>query len=417
MAGLLFMAADTPHGFFNLRPDTLRTLLQLDQFLVSLGRPSGPAGLPVIDGDHVRVRGHLQQALRKFREQRVGRVVFLGGSITEMQGYRPLVEKWLKDSFTETQFTFVNAGIASTCSHTGAFRFQRDVMADGPADLLFVEFAVNDDQDAHHDADGCIRGMEGVVRQLFTGNPAAGAVMVHFVNPELLAAAQAGKPGLSVRQHERVAAHYGVSSIDLPGDLAAAISAGTLSWEQWGGTHPGPAGNRHAADQVIRILEAARTSTSEETDSALPKPLLESSFDRGRFLEATAVTPGTGWTRAVPDWQTIEGSKRERFLKQDVYFSSVPGAELSCSFHGRAIGAFVLAGPDAGRLEYRIDDGPWQTVELYHRYSRGLHYPRTVMFSSDLKAGDHRLQVRLSAEHHADSKGNSARILDFVVNE
>jgi hypothetical protein len=100
-----------------------------------------------------------------------------------------------------------------------------------------------------------------------------------------------------------------------------------------------------------------------------------------------------------------------------VYFSSVPGAELSCSFRGRAIGAFVLAGPDAGRLEYSIDDGPWQTVELYYQYSRGLHYPRTVMFSSDLKAGDHRLQVRLSAEHHADSKGTSARILDFVVNE
>jgi lysophospholipase L1-like esterase len=432
---LLFLAVDFPRsfgqdatrGFSNLRPATplelqqqhwhLRTILQLDRLLVSFGRHAGPAGLPVVDSDAVRLRGHLQQALRKFREQRVGRVVFLGGSITEMQGYRPLVESWLRETFPETQFSFVNAGIASTCSHTGAFRFQRDVVADGSADLLFVEFAVNDDQDAHHDADGCIRGMEGVVRQLFTGNPAAGAVMVHFVNPELLAAAQAGKPGLSVRQHEQVAAHYGISSVDLPADLAAAISAGTLSWDQWGGTHPGPAGNRHAADRVIQILESAMKSKSEDAETALPAPLLESSFDRGRFLAVTAVKTGTGWNRAVPDWQSIEGSKRERFLKQDVYFSSVPGAELSCSFRGRAIGAFVLAGPDAGRLEYSIDGGPWQTVELYHQHSRGLHYPRTVMFSSDLKAGDHRLQVRLSAEHHADSKGTSARILDFVVNE
>ncbi len=375
------------------------------------------AGQPVVESDNVQLRGHLQRALQKFREQREGRVVFLGGSITEMQGYRPLVETWLRETFPETKFTFVNAGIASTCSHTGAFRFQRDVVQDGPADLLFVEFAVNDDQDAHHDADGCIRGMEGILRQLFTSNSAAGAVMVHFVNPELLAAAQAGKPGLSVRQHERVARHYNVSSVDLTADLAAAIAAGTLSWEQWGGTHPGPAGNRHAADQVIQILSAAMNSTDSDQDVSLPAPLLKSSFDGGRFLEAAAVKPGQGWSRAVPDWSSIDGSKRERFLKQDLYFSSLPGSELSCRFSGRAIGAFVLAGPDAGRLEYRIDDGPWQTVELYHHYSRGLHYPRTVMFSSDLEPGEHRLEVRVSAGHHADSRGTAARILDFVVNE
>ncbi|MFM7038914.1 MAG: GDSL-type esterase/lipase family protein [Planctomycetaceae bacterium] len=416
--------AAAPHGVFNLRsgrPDVskhwhLRSLLQLDHSLVSLGRLNGPAGLPVVDSDYVHQRGHLQQAIRKFREQREGRIVFLGGSITEMQGYRPLVEAWLTEAFPQTKFTFVNAGIASTCSHTGAFRFQRDVAQDGPVDLLFVEFAVNDDQDAHHDADGCLRGMEGVVRQLLTSNPAAGAVMVHFVNPELLAAAQAGQPGLSVRQHERVAAHYNVSSVDLPADLAAAISAGTLSWEQWGGTHPGPAGNRHAADQVIRILKSAMESESSEEESSLPAPLLESSFDRGRFLESAAVMPGAGWKRGVPEWESIEGSKRERFLKQDLYFSSHPGAELSCCFSGRAIGAFVLAGPDAGRLEYRIDGGAWQTVELYHHHSRGLHYPRTVMFSSDLAAGEHRLDVRVSAGHHQDSRGTAARVLEFVVN-
>lgn len=158
-------------------------------------------------------------------------------------------------------------------------------------------------------------------------------------------------------------------------------------------------------------------STDSDQDVSLPAPLLKSSFDGGRFLEAAAVKPGQGWSRAVPDWSSIDGSKRERFLKQDLYFSNLPGSELSCRFSGRAIGAFVLAGPDAGRLEYRIDDGPWQTVELYHHYSRGLHYPRTVMFSSDLEPGEHRLEVRVSAGHHADSRGTAARILDFVVNE
>ena len=423
----LMRFAEAPHGFFNLRPGTpraekqqvwhLRTLHQLDQFLVSLGWLSGASGLPVVDADAIKLRGHLQQALRKFRDQREGRVVFLGGSITEMQGYRPLVEEWLKTAYPETRFTFINAGIASTCSHTGAFRFQRDAAADGPVDLLFVEFAVNDDQDAHHDPDGCVRGMEGVVRQLFTGNPAAGAVMVHFVNPELLAAAQAGKPGISVTQHERVARHYNVSSVDLPADLAAEIAKGTLSWEQWGGTHPGPAGNRHTANQVIRILEAARNSTTAEEQFALPEPLLGSSFDGGRFLDPTSVTLRDGWQHALPDWTNIPGSKRDRFLKSPLFFSESPGATLSFMFTGRAVGAYLLAGPDAGQLEYSIDKGDWKTVELFHVHSRGLHYPRTVMFSSDLPLGNHHIEIRLSNRHHPDSKGTAARILEFTVNE
>ena len=40
--------------------------------------------------------------------------------------------------------------IASTCSTTGAFRLRDDVLIKGPVDLFFIEFAVNDDQDAGH---------------------------------------------------------------------------------------------------------------------------------------------------------------------------------------------------------------------------------------------------------------------------
>ena len=42
-------------------------------------------------------------------------------------------------------------GIASTCSVTGAHRLTRDVLSKGDVDLFFIEFAVNDDQDAGHD--------------------------------------------------------------------------------------------------------------------------------------------------------------------------------------------------------------------------------------------------------------------------
>ena len=52
---------------------------------------------------------------------------------------------------------------------------------------MLVEFSVNDDQDAHHSADDCIRGMEGIVRHVSRYNPQADIVMIQFVNPEMLA--------------------------------------------------------------------------------------------------------------------------------------------------------------------------------------------------------------------------------------
>lgn len=418
--------AGAEHGFFNLRrgrPNAdqqqqwhLRCLLQLDQFLTAHGWLEGSATVPIVDNDAVRVRGRLQNALAALQGKAEARVAFLGGSITEMDGYRPHIERWLTEHFPQTQFEFLRAGIASTCSNTGAFRLQRDVLSAGPVDLLFVEFAVNDDQDAAHDADGCVRGMEGVVRQFFTANPNSGAVMIHFVNPPMLETAQAGRRQLSAQQHERVAIHYGISSVDLPQELASRIADGSMTWKDWGGTHPGPAGNRHAALMVEHVLQAAMSEQSPAADPELPQPLLESSFDGGAFLAADEVQLGDGWQNSVPDWKSLKGGFRERFADRNFLHATQPGATLSFRFSGRAVGAYVLAGPDAGQLEYRIDGGDWQSAELYHHYSKGLHYPRTVMFESDLAAGEHQVEIRVSQAHHAESQGTAARIVSLVVN-
>ncbi len=92
------------------------------------------------------------------------------------------------------------------------------------------------------------------------------------------------------------------------------------------------------------------------------------------------------------------------------------GKETTVKFKGRALGAYVLAGPDAGVVEASIDGGEWKRVDLYHRYSRGLHYPRTVMFATDLELGAHTAKLRLSAKSNPASKGTAARILQFTVN-
>ena len=368
---------------------------------------------------NVLFRGSLANARIRFEKGGAGHVAFLGGSITEMNGYRPLVCELLKRRFPKTAFTFTNAGIASTCSTTGACRLSADVLSAGPVDLLFVEFAVNDDQDAGHARRECVRGMEGIVRQLRRHNPAADVVVTYFVNPGMVETIHQGGVPLPIRSHEEVTRHYAISSINLAQEVAERIKAGTLTWKQFGGTHPAPYGNAICADMIEKLLDHAWAAplSAEPKMRAHPlptEPLDPGAYERGRFIDPKLAAVKRGWTLGVPPWKKLAGSSRSRFTSLPMLCADRPGAELTLEFTGTAVGAYVVAGPDAGTVEVRVDDGPATLVNLFHRYSAGLHYPRTVLFATDLKPGPHRLHLRV-AEKTA-SKGHAVRFMQFVAN-
>jgi hypothetical protein len=56
-------------------------------------------------------------------------------------------------------------------------------------------------------------------------------------------------------------------------------------------------------------------------------------------------------------------------------------------------------------------------VDLYHRFSAGLHYPRTVMLAEGLAPGRHEVRLRLRQREGTEAGGgNTARVLQFAVN-
>jgi lysophospholipase L1-like esterase len=168
-------------------------------------------------------RDSLKNARIRFEQSGKGHVAFIGGSITEMNGYRPLVMESLKRRFPKTEFTFTNAGISSTCSTTGAFRLQSDVLDKGTVDLFFIEFAVNDDQDAGHARRECLRGMEGILRQARQHNPQMDIVITYFVNEGMLRTYGEKKVPVAISAHEEVADHYHVSTVHLAREVTGQI--------------------------------------------------------------------------------------------------------------------------------------------------------------------------------------------------
>ncbi len=383
-------------------------------------RLANPAKSTALFGDNVQFRGSLDNARAKFERQQQGTVAFIGGSITEMEGYRPLVCSLLQKRFPETKFKFVAAGISSTCSTTGAFRLDRDVLSQGPVDLFFVEFAVNDDQDARHTRAECIRGLEGILRHARLQNPVMDIVVTFFVNPEMLKTLQAGQAPLTIEAHTAVAQHYAVSTINLAKEVADEITAGQLTWQKFGGTHPAPFGNAIAAKMIDELFVRARwdqplPAEAKPAAHALPAaPLDPLSYAAGRFVDPKLAHSKQGWTLEIPDWKKLPGSKRSRFTELPMLCATTPGAEATLDFTGTAVGAFIVAGPDAGILEASVDGGPFRAVDLFHGYSKGLHYPRTVMFGTELPPGQHTLTLRLAAA--TKSAGHAARIMQFTVN-
>lgn len=357
----------------------------------------------------------------RFSRDLTGHVAFIGGSITEMNGYRPLTMDWLTEQFPRTKFHFTDAGISSTCSTAGAFRLESDVLSAGTADLFFIEFAVNDDQDANHSLQDAIRGMEGILRHLRTHSPNCDIVMTYFVNPEMMELIKQGKVPVSIAAHETVAKRYEVSTVNLANHVTREIQQGALTWEQYGGVHPSPYGNAIPAKLIAEMISSKwkepLPTNAQPTPHPLPELIDQYSYTHGNYLNLERKDLTLGWDQGKIDWSQTTGQVRARHRDLEFIACTTPGKELTINFTGTAIGVECLAGPDAGTIEFSIDGGERKKFNLAHRFSKSLHYPRTVLFDADLAEGEHTLRMSLTGKQSDFGHSPAARILHFVVNE
>ncbi len=367
--------------------------------------------------DYFVLRDGLANCRAVFEGTKQGRVVFLGGSITAMTGWRNLVQDDLKRRFPQTEFDFVDAGISSIDSTLHACRFRRDVLKNGPVDMLVVEAAVNDSSNGRSPVQQ-VRGMEGIVRQARLANPCIDILMLHFADPDKLASIRQGKRPAVIISHEKVAAHYDVPSIDLAQEVTERIAAGEFDWEKdFKDLHPAPFGHTLYARSISRLFDAAwnQSPAAEVQAYSLPEPLDPNSYFTGRLVSPEVAEWRAGF-RIDPDWHPADDAKtRAGFVSVPMLVAETPGASLQFRFEGTGAGLLVVSGPDAGTVEYRIDGWPWRNLDLYTHWSSRVHLPWTQMLTEDLPAGKHLLELRVSEHTNPESKGRALRIVNFLV--
>lgn len=373
----------------------------------------------VQSAEYIALREGLSNSRLRFTADKEGRVAFLGGSITWAQnGWRDMTCEGLKKRFPQTRFDFVNAGISSTDSTLGPFRLGDDVFGRGQVDLLFVEFAVNDHHNSRADLER-IRGMEGIIRQARTRNPQIDIVMMYFVEPDKMDEIKRGRVPAEIVSHEKVAAHYRITSIDLARQVTHDIEAGRYSWDDFGGLHPDEFGHRIYAETIERLFDTAwKEPASEGTERKsrpLPEPIDALNYQRARYVDLDRAVVVEGW-KYVDSWSAKDAGTRPRFRDVPMLVATEPGAILKLYFEGTAVGALVVAGPDAGVLEYRVNGGPYRAVDQFTQWSKRLHIPWAYVLEADLAKGEHELTLRTTSKKNADSRGYASRIVKFLVN-
>lgn len=205
---------------------------------------------------------------------------YFGGSITTGVGssnpdalsYRALTTGWFRTQYPGMTISEANAAIGGTGSVIGASRIDKDLIPSHP-DLVLIEFAVNDNG---ADRDTLGRAMERIIRTLRTRLPDTDILMVYTMQADrMYDFYKSGETPDSVVYHQRVAEHYGCSSVNVGEELFNKIHSKQATWNDLAPDtcHPSDAGYRVYFEQLRDFLEKHKADKPRKRPAPLPKPL------------------------------------------------------------------------------------------------------------------------------------------------
>lgn len=352
-----------------------------------------------------QVRAGLPNVFAKLQAGGEVRVAYLGGSITDAEGWRVLSRQWLAAQYPQARVKEIRATICGTGAELGACRLTHDVLQFKP-DLLFVEFAVNGAGNNRRP----IQSMEGIIRQTWRLDPATDICFVYTVNSGMLAALQADKlPSLEL-QMEHVAEHYQVPSLNFGVEVARQVKAGRLVFQaptehhqntvvfSADGVHPfAETGHKLYLDAIVRAVPALKKA-SQPGPHALPAPLDAANWGRAALVPLEQVQKSDGW-KPAPSPSDAWGAATEKEHLPSLWKAEQPGQSLTFKFCGTCCGLVGLRGPDAGQFRVTVDDGAPVNGTLFDHYAKANTWRvQPWFYPGDLPEGEHRVRLELLAE-------------------
>ena len=363
------------------------------------------AGLDSLENARLlRVRDGLPFFFKKILSGQPVHVGYLGGSITEAsQGWRDQSLDWLQKTYPQAKFTGINAGIGGTGSELGVFRVQSQVLERKP-DLVFVEFAVNDNE---KNIEHIYKAMEGIVRKTWQQNPQTDLCFVYTLTADMASFFQNGKLPTSALAMEQIAEHYGIPSVCLGLKVADLAKEGNLIFKGRPQDHPDKIvfspDNVHPYPQTGHLLytqalsEALQKMAFHDTKiqtHALPVPYRSDNWQQAQMIPVNALSKQGQWKELTPQTDTVANLLKNRF--SGLLKSGQPGDYLEVKMKGEICGLYDVMGPGCGQFSVEVDGEDKQIISRFDAYST---YYRAHFFLVPVLPGTaHTIRFKISSK-------------------
>ena len=310
-------------------------------------------------------------------------VAYIGGSITEgynagtTEFYAKTSTDLLQGYFPDITVTGVNAGISGTPSLLGNLRLERDVLSADP-DIVFVEFAVNDGQEADYK-----NAYESLVRTLLTQEKDIAVVLLFTVLDS----------GYTCQEHmSKIGANYDLPMISVHDSVYEEIEAGRMTWQDYSNdqSHPNAYGHKCITDFVDNYYQKVLPVVAEnvgEVSKELPDPVFSAKYMNMHYMDSA----------------TMDGVELDGFEQYDT--------------HGSFHNGWMYRGTDGGSMKFTVDcsvlemvfkannSDKYGTADIYvdgekvksvvSNMSDGWNNPVTAYLIDNDSSAEHTVEIRM----------------------
>lgn len=357
----------------------------------------------LVSAKECRPRGGLPNFFEKVKAGQPVKIGYLGGSITEaIGGWRDQSLKWFQQQYPKSRIEQIAAGVGGTGSDLGVFRLKDQVLANNP-DLVFVEFAVNDNGKKPRPI---AVAMEGIVRQIWRANPQTDICFVYTLSAPMAPTLAKGYFPLSASVMETIADHYDIPSIHMGLEVVKLAEKGELIFsgkpDDYPGklvfsadnVHPYPqTGHRLYTEALIRAFGVlAKTTTLRKPQ--LKEPLYPDNWENAQMVSAEQATRSPGWQVITPATDSVARKLANRFTF--LLKAANPGEQLKVRFRGTHFGIYDVMGPGCGQYRVVIDG---KEPVLFPRFDGFCTYYRSNYFLlPPLPGGIHTIELTVDSQ-------------------
>lgn len=310
-------------------------------------------------------------------------VAYIGGSITEgynagtTEFYAKTCTDLLQGYFPDITVTGVNAGISGTPSLLGNLRLERDVLSADP-DIVFVEFAVNDGQEADYK-----NAYESLVRTLLTQEKDIAVVLLFTVLDS----------GYTCQEHmSKIGANYDLPMISVHDSVYEEIEAGRMTWQDYSNdqSHPNAYGHKCITDFVDNYYQKVLPVVAEnvgEVSKELPDPVFSAKYMNMHYMDSA----------------TMDGVELDGFEQYNT--------------HGSFHNGWMYRGTDGGSMKFTVEcsvlemvfkannSDKYGTADIYvdgekvksvvSNMSDGWNNPVTAYLIDNDSSAEHTVEIRM----------------------